>query len=124
MTTAVDRSLLYAQTRFGVTIPALNVQVGFFTELTGMSLQVDVMEYPEGGLNDYVHKLPGRVKHNNVTLKRGVTNETALLEWVKANTATPTPTSVHGTSAPTLNQCVWTPIPIWPDSASTARIEI
>jgi phage tail-like protein len=94
MTTAVDRSLLYAQTRFAVTVPALNVQVGFFTELTGMSLQVDVMEYPEGGLNDYVHKLPGRVKHNNVTLKRGVTNETALLEWVKANTATPTDMSV------------------------------
>src|ERR1700742_3767757 len=94
MTTAVDRSLLYAQTRFGVTIPALNVQVGFFTELTGMSLQVDVMEYPEGGLNDYVHKLPGRVKHNNVTPRLSVTYETALLEWVKANTATPTDMAV------------------------------
>jgi phage tail-like protein len=94
MTTAVDRSLLYAQTRFEVTIPALGVQVGFYTELTGMSLQVDVMEYPEGGLNTYVHKLPGRVKHNNVTLKRGVTNENALLEWVKANSATPTDMSV------------------------------
>jgi phage tail-like protein len=94
MTTAVDRSNLYSQTRFAVTIPTLNVQVGFYTQLTGMSAQVDVMEYPEGGVNDYVHKLPGRIKHSNITLKRGVTNEAALLDWVKKTVVEAEPTNM------------------------------
>jgi phage tail-like protein len=66
-----------------VKIPSLNIQVGYFIQVQGLSAQVDVMEYPEGGRNDYVHKLPTRIKHTNLTLKRGLTKEGALLEWLK-----------------------------------------
>ena len=31
------------------------------------------MSYNEGGRNDYVHKLPTRMKHPNLVLKRGIT---------------------------------------------------
>ena len=36
------------------------------------------MEYEEGGRNDFVHKLRGRVKFPNLVLKRGITHEEAL----------------------------------------------
>ena len=57
-------------------IPGLNLKVGYFTQITGFSAQLDVLEYPEGGVNDYVHRLPTRIKQGNITLKRGVTGET------------------------------------------------
>ena len=40
-------------------------------------------EYMEGGVNDFVHKLRGRVKFPNLVLKRGVTHEEALLQVVR-----------------------------------------
>ena len=78
---ATDRMLLYHQSLFEVKIPTLDIQVGYFTQVQGLSAQVDVLEYPEGGRNDYVHKLPTRIKHTNLTLKRGLTTEGALLAW-------------------------------------------
>jgi phage tail-like protein len=66
---------------FQVEVPGLSLVVGFFTQVTGFSTQVDVLEYPEGGRNDFVHRLPSRAKQGNLTLKRGVTGEKALLQW-------------------------------------------
>jgi phage tail-like protein len=75
---------------FEVTIPSLDLKIGYFTQVTGFSAQMDVLEYLEGGVNDYVHRLPTRIKQGNITLKRGVTGEGALMGWfmetvVKAN---------------------------------------
>jgi phage tail-like protein len=42
-----------------------------FTECTGLGMETQVYEYQEGGVNDYVHKLPGYTKFGNVTLKHG-----------------------------------------------------
>ena len=68
---------------FAVQIPGLKLKVGYFTEITGFSATLDVLEYPEGGVNDYVHRLPTRIKQGNITLKRGVTGERALYAWFK-----------------------------------------
>src|SRR3954447_16082859 len=68
---------------FEVKIPALGLKVGYFTQITGFSAQLDVLEYPEGGINDYVHRLPSRIKQGNITLKRGIAKETSLLEWLQ-----------------------------------------
>ena len=67
---------------FEVQIPGLNLKIGYFTQITGFSAQLDVLEYPEGGVNDYVHRLPTRIKQGNITLKRGVTGERALMRLV------------------------------------------
>jgi phage tail-like protein len=69
------------QRHFEVTIPGLNLTVGYFTQVSGFSSQLDVLEYPEGGRNDFVHRLPTRIKQGNITLKRGYTGEDALLKW-------------------------------------------
>ena len=81
--TIPNKDILFHQSHFEVKIPSLDIQVGYFTQVQGLSAQVDVMEYPEGGRNDYVHKLPTRIKHTNLTLKRGLTKEGALLDWLK-----------------------------------------
>jgi phage tail-like protein len=55
--------------------------LGRFAECTGLAVEYDVVDYNEGGNNEYVHRLRGRVRYPNVTLKRGVTSEDALLDW-------------------------------------------
>ena len=79
---------------FSVTIPALTLEVGLFTQVTGLSAQVDVMEYAEGGNNTFVHRLPTRIKQGNVTLKRGVTKEAALIQWFQASVVKVQPTDL------------------------------
>lgn len=64
--------------RFGVEIA--NQIVGWFTECSGLSVERGVLSYEEGGVNDYVHQLPERIKYSHVTLKRGVGDE-ALWNW-------------------------------------------
>ena len=52
-----------------------------FTEVTGMAVEVVVQEYEEGGRNDHVHRLPGRIKVSDITLKNGITLNNELLLW-------------------------------------------
>ena len=54
-----------------------------FTECSGLEMSTDVFEYIEGGLNEYVHKLPVRTKVSNVTLKRGFTTSNELYDWYR-----------------------------------------
>ncbi len=56
--------------------------IGAFTEVSGLSVQLDVEELAEGGQNGYTHKLLGRMKWPNIVLKRGLTDTDALFEWV------------------------------------------
>lgn len=70
---------VHGSNRFYLEISGANSAV--FTEVSGLQLETEVMEYAEGGNNDYVHKLPGRTKVGNVTLKHGVTTSQELLEW-------------------------------------------
>jgi phage tail-like protein len=77
-----------AELRFKVELqPDLNI--GRFMECTGISVEVETKEYMEGGSNDFVHKLPTRVKYPNVVLKRGATHEEALLKWFFESRFTP-----------------------------------
>ena len=56
-------------------------EVGYFTEVSGLNAEIEVMSFNEGGRNDYVHKLPTRMKHPNLVLKRGVTRTKDLEDW-------------------------------------------
>ena len=63
---------------------SLDAVIGHFSECSGLSVEYEVLEYQEGGLNDFVHKLRGHRKYPNLTLKRGVTYEDALVTWLFA----------------------------------------
>lgn len=67
------------ENHFILEIPGL--AIGAFSELGGLTVERDILEYAEGGLNDFVHKLPGRLKYPNLTFKRGITDQDALQQW-------------------------------------------
>jgi phage tail-like protein len=57
------------------------VEIGAFTEVSGLSVSIDVEELVEGGQNQHTHKLPGRMRWPNLVLKRGITDSDKLFEW-------------------------------------------
>ncbi len=58
-----------------------SVQVAGFAECTGLSMETKVFEYKEGGNNATTLKFPEASAYGNVTLKRGITNSTELIDW-------------------------------------------
>jgi phage tail-like protein len=65
--------------KFVFTVDGLTI--GAFTEVSGLSVQIETEELAEGGQNGYTHKLPGRMKWPNLVLKRGITDTDNLFEW-------------------------------------------
>jgi phage tail-like protein len=51
-----------------------------FTECSLPSLEWEIEELKEGGLNTYIHQLPGRLKAAKVSLKNGI-GKSSLLDW-------------------------------------------
>jgi phage tail-like protein len=67
--------------KFHVAVEVDGILEAFFTECSGLTMQREVTTYKEGGVNDYVHHLPGRVTYTNVVLKRGITASSVLWDW-------------------------------------------
>lgn len=59
--------------------------VGAFRECTGMGSENEVVEYKASGpKGEYImKKVPGRLKWNNITLKRGITDAMDMWQWRK-----------------------------------------
>ena len=53
-----------------------------FSEVSGLQVEMQTTDYEEGGQNTFVHKLPGRLKVSNVTLKRGLVKSNEFLDWL------------------------------------------
>jgi len=77
--TSNGRKELVAANAFGVKIPG--IEVGYFHMCQGLAIEVDVLEYAEGGNNEFIHLLPSRLRYPNLELERGMTNEDNLLKW-------------------------------------------
>lgn len=55
-----------------------------FSEVTGIEASVDVIEFRQGNANSLAPvKIPGLVKHGNVTLKFGYTLDSAFKTWIQ-----------------------------------------
>jgi phage tail-like protein len=94
---------------FVVDLQGLNVKLGYFTQVTGFSTQVDVLEYAEGGQNTFVHRLPTRTKQGNITLKRGViTDDKALVDWYQKTVVQAQPVTMVITLKDTTDKAVRT----------------
>lgn len=63
---------------FYVEIPNLEI---VFREVSGLQIETEVFEYREGGVNDFIHRLPGPTKSGNIILKRGIAPTQEFLEW-------------------------------------------
>jgi phage tail-like protein len=56
-----------------------------FTEITGLDANVDVVEFRQGNSNSLAPvKIPGLVKHGNITMKYGVTTASDFRNWIAA----------------------------------------
>jgi len=65
---------------FRFVVEIAGIAQGVFTECSLPAIDWDVEEVKEGGLNTYVHQLPGRRKAARITLKNGV-GANALMDW-------------------------------------------
>jgi phage tail-like protein len=54
-----------------------------FSECSGLSMEREVKIVAEGGVNDFVHVLPGRVKYSNIILRNGITYSRELWRWFR-----------------------------------------
>ncbi|MFB6154769.1 MAG: phage tail protein [Haloferacaceae archaeon] len=88
---ASDRTDPYRGYRFLVEIESV-IAAGF-SEVSGLEVRMEPQTYQEGGVNDYTHRLPTRFDHANLVCKRGITDDTALVEWVES--------AVYGPPSPT-----------------------
>ena len=58
--------------------------IGNFTECFGLGSEHEVIEAKEGNdQGERTIKLPGRLKWENITLKRGISSDKALWDWRK-----------------------------------------
>ncbi|BAY14136.1 phage tail protein [Calothrix sp. NIES-2098] len=56
--------------------------VGGFSEVNGLQAELEILDYQEGGENQYIHKLPGPVRYpSNLVLKHGLTDSKTLWNW-------------------------------------------
>jgi len=57
--------------------------VGAFRECTGLGSENEVVEYIASGSKGepVIHKVPGRLKWNNITLKRGIADAMDMWKW-------------------------------------------
>lgn len=57
--------------------------LGSWTKCEGLAVEHEVQEYQEGGMNDYVHRLPGRRKYPTIKLTRPLDPDSATVaRWV------------------------------------------
>lgn len=56
-----------------------------FQEVSGIAAELETEDVPEGGENSFVHRLPLRVKHPMLLLKRGIADSNSpLVRWCKS----------------------------------------
>ena len=82
MPQTASRNDPFSAFNFVVTIDGVVDQAGF-SEVSGLSIETETMEYRTGSEDTTVRKLPGLKKFANIVLKRGVTPDTKLWEWRK-----------------------------------------
>ena len=68
--------------RFRVKIDGGN-DLGDWSKCDGLSVEYDVFEYKEGGQNSFTHRIPGRVKCQNIKLTRPINKDSKqVADWI------------------------------------------
>jgi phage tail-like protein len=63
--------------------------IGAFMTCHGLSIEYDVLQYMEGGNNDFAYSLPGHTKYSNLVFTRGLTDQDNLMTWLKKTETEP-----------------------------------
>lgn len=80
----------YALTlRFKVTLDD-HTDLGSWTKCDGLTFEYDVQEIKEGGNNDHTHRVPGRLKLQNLKLTRPIDKDTQkTIDWLASMASDP-----------------------------------
>lgn len=54
-----------------------------FQSVSGLSVDIETEEFSEGGENRFKHKFPVRTKFPNLVLKRGMVQDSELIDWCR-----------------------------------------
>ncbi|MFC5625427.1 phage tail protein [Algoriphagus winogradskyi] len=54
-----------------------------FQEVSGLSVEIGVEEYAEGGENRFKHRMPNPISYPNLVLKRGMAISSQIAKWFK-----------------------------------------
>ena len=54
-----------------------------FQAVSGLSVDIETEDIAEGGENRFKHKLPVKTKYPNLTLKRGMLIDSAVIDWCR-----------------------------------------
>ncbi|MDQ3855485.1 MAG: phage tail protein [Chloroflexota bacterium] len=67
---------------FSFVVELEGLVVAGFSEVTGLQAEIEVQDYREGGLNEYIHRLAGPARYpSNLVLRRGLTDVDTLWVW-------------------------------------------
>ena len=68
---------------FHYAIEVQGVVSGYFTECSGIGSEHEVIEHKivDAKGHEHVQKIPGRLKWENITLKRGITDSMDIWDW-------------------------------------------
>jgi phage tail-like protein len=67
--------------RFAVIVD--QVDLGAWSKCEGLSVEQEIHEFKEGGLNEYIHRLPGRIKYSTIKLSRIVNDKSPqVAAWI------------------------------------------
>lgn len=58
-----------------------SIEAAGFSECSGLQMETKTFDYKEGGRNNTTLKFPEHTSYGNVTLKRGVTLSSELIDW-------------------------------------------
>jgi phage tail-like protein len=101
--------------RYELTIEAC--KLGTFTSVEGLEAEYEVLEYPEGGNNGFVHRLPGRLKYGMVKLSRAIDKDSGqLAAWFSSfsDKVTPTTASISVQDGNKKEIARWNLVGAWP----------
>jgi phage tail-like protein len=61
--------------------------VGGFSECSGLEAETEVIDYREGGVNDYIHRFAGGTRYPPLVLRHGITSSDGLWRWYQMTAA-------------------------------------
>ena len=70
---------LISDHNFKLSVPGL--AIGTFKVCHGLTMEFEVFEWAEGGNNEFIHHLPGRMRYPYLQLSAGMTDDKAMQEW-------------------------------------------
>ena len=80
-----SKGLSYPLTKMNFLVRVANVEgTAAFSQVTGIDASVDVIEFRQGNAKSLAPvKIPGLVKHGNITLRFGYTLDSAFKTWIQ-----------------------------------------